>query len=188
MLPIHRKRDATPAFIPDFGDPLGLLVHCHAKIEAQLGALERAADSLRAGPTDALRPVREAIEAARAHFAGPGAKHTADEEESLFPRIRARCGAADAGVLAALDALEAQHRVVEEAHAGLDAVLARVVARDDAAPSDVAAFGAGVAELVALYRPHMALENEVVFPAAARLLTPDELAAVGGEMRRRRGM
>lgn len=185
MLQIHGKRDAAPAFIPDFGDPLGLLVHCHRKIEAQLGALEAAAAVLRAGDPGGVPPALAAIEAARAHFDGPGTKHTADEEESLFPRLRAREGAAESGVLAALDELEAQHRVIERAHAELDAVVARL----GAAPSagDVEELGRCAAGLVRLYRPHIDLENDLVFPAAARLLPPDQLAALGQEMRARRG-
>lgn len=40
--------------IPDFNDPLGLLVRCHERIEAQLRSLERAAEILGAGDTQSL--------------------------------------------------------------------------------------------------------------------------------------
>ena len=62
--------------IPDFTNPLGLLVHCHERIEAQLSALERAAEILRSGDTRSLPRVFAAIDAACAHFAIPGVKHT----------------------------------------------------------------------------------------------------------------
>lgn len=43
-----------------------------------------------------------------------------------------------------------------------------------------------VAALCALYRPHMRIEDELVFPAAARLLLPSDIQAIGEEMRARR--
>ena len=35
--------------IPNFADPLGLLVHCHQRIEGHLRALEQACESCAAG-------------------------------------------------------------------------------------------------------------------------------------------
>ena len=78
MLTIHRKNQAAAAFIPDFTAPLGLLVHCHLKIEAQLGVLERATQLLREGDPGAAPAALDAVKSAQAHFAGPGVKHTAD--------------------------------------------------------------------------------------------------------------
>jgi hypothetical protein len=43
-----------------------------------------------------------------------------------------------------------------------------------------------VAQLTALYRPHIRLENELVFPVAARILPASEIQALGEEMRARR--
>jgi hemerythrin-like domain-containing protein len=183
MLQIHRKQQTAPAFIPDFADPLGLLVHCHAKIEAQLGALERATHLLRGGDAEAIPAALGAVESAQAHFAGPGVKHTADEEESLFPRLRRHAGPSE---LATLDELEAQHRVAERAHAELDAVVERVLRSARPSEPDVVELDRCVGALVSLYGPHILLENEAIFPAAARLLPPDEIVAVGQEMRARR--
>ena len=147
------------------------------KIEAQLSVLERAVGVLREGDT---ATALGAVAAAQAHFAGPGVKHTADEEESLFPRLRRYAEGSERLVLDALDELEAQHRVADRAHAELDALV-------EATPEpDVDALGACVEALVALYGPHILIENDVIFPAAGRLLPPDELLAVGREMRARR--
>ena len=51
-----------------------------------------------------------------------------------------------------------------------------------------ARFRAAVERLQARYRPHIALEDDAVFPAAASILTAAELAEVGGEMAHRRGL
>jgi pyridoxamine 5'-phosphate oxidase len=186
VIQIKQKQNAAPAYIPDFDDPLGLLVHCHKKIEAQLASLERAVPLLRQGDAETVDAALGAIAAARAHFAGPGVKHTADEDESLFPRLRRYAGATEREVLAALDELEAQHRVAEQAHASFDA-LAEALARGGAElESSLDAVDAGVAGLVRLYGPHILLENDVIFPAAARAIPPDELLAIGREMRARR--
>ena len=88
MLQIHRNSPIAAWYVPDFSEPLGLLVHCHVKIERQLESLERAVRLLETDDAAAVPSIMEAIVAAQRHFAGPGVKHTADEEESLFPRLR----------------------------------------------------------------------------------------------------
>jgi hypothetical protein len=37
-----------------------------------------------------------------------------------------------------------------------------------------------------LYRPHIRVEDELIFPVEARILPPSELAVIGEEMRERR--
>ena len=68
----------------------------------------------------------------------------------------------------------------------LDA-LVRLMAHDGSAEGGhVGRFKELVAAMTALYRPHIAVENEVVFPVAARVLPAAELQALGAEMRARR--
>lgn len=186
MLQINRNQQGAHAFVPDFTNPLGLLVHCHRKIEAQLGALERAARVLREGDPSSMPMAFGAIAAAQAHFAGPGTKHTADEEESLFPRLRRYGGPSERGALEALEELEAEHRVADRAHADFDLLVAGMTSGMSLSGRDLDALDRCVAALVALYGPHIVLENEVIFPAAARSIPPEELLAVGQEMRARR--
>jgi hemerythrin-like domain-containing protein len=184
VLQIHRKQQGAPAFVPDFADPLGLLVHCHGKIEAQLNVLEHATRVLR--ESGASPEAFRAVAAAQAHFAGPGMKHTADEEESLFPRLRRFAGPSEYGVRDALEELEGQHRVAERAHADFDALVERMTRGVTPSERDVDEFDLCVEALTSLYGPHILLENEVIFPAAARVVPPNELLAVGQEMRARR--
>src|SRR6266540_1063552 len=172
--------------IPDFTDPLRLLVHCHERIEAQLSALERAAEILRAGDRQSLPRVFGAIDAACAHFAIPGVKHTEDEEISLFPRLRERGGDGGEDALAAMSELETQHRTAEKLHVEFDKCVSSLPRDGSADARELDCFSGLVAELAALYRPHILLENTLVFPVAARVLPASEIQALGAEMRARR--
>src|ERR1017187_1715161 len=70
-----------------FDDPIGMLKDCHRRIERFLHILcvvaERAAGR---GLTD---EETAGVQAALRYFREGGQRHTADEEESLFPRLRA---------------------------------------------------------------------------------------------------
>ncbi|HEV2691229.1 MAG TPA: hemerythrin domain-containing protein, partial [Bryobacteraceae bacterium] len=83
----------------DFSDPLGLLSDCHRRIERFLGVLIRICQKRNGGTMAADE--RQALETALTYFRNAAPKHTADEEDSLFPRMRAS-GRAEA----ALDCLE----------------------------------------------------------------------------------
>ena len=172
--------------IPDFADPLGLLVHCHERIEAQLSTLESAAEILRAGDRRPLPRVFGVIDAACAHFAIPGVKHTEDEEVSLFPRLRAHGGAGGEEALAAMAELESQHRAAEKLHAAFDKFVLTLPRDGSAEAKELDCFSSLVAELTTLYRPHILLENNFVFPIAGRVLPASEFQGLGEEMRARR--
>ena len=172
--------------IPDFTDPLGLLVHCHQKIAGQLEILERAAEELYSADIHSSRRIFEAVEAACRHFATAGLKHTEDEESSLFPRLREKGGAGGEDVLAAMAELETQHRTAEKLHSQFDAFVTTLPRDGSADGRELDCFSAMVAELTALYRPHLQLENNLVFPVAARVLPVTEIQALGQEMRARR--
>ena len=172
--------------IPDFTNPLGLLVHCHERIEAQLRSLERAAEILRAGDTQALPEVFLTVDVACTHFAIAGVKHTEDEEVSLFPRLREQGGSAGQEALAAISELESQHRSAERLHAQFDSLIGNLRRDGSAEEKELDRFGDMVAELTKLYRPHILLENNFVFPVAARVLPVSAIHALGEEMRNRR--
>lgn len=181
-----RLHSLNQSLIPDFSDPLALLVHCHTKIENQLRAMERAVELLCAGAHESRAPAFAAIDSASRHFAVPGLKHTEDEEISLFPRLREHGSDAAREALAAASELELEHRTAEALHGEFDA-LVLLIARDGSADArQIDHLCELTAHLAALYRPHIRIENEIVFPAAARILTPADLQALGVEMRERR--
>ena len=167
-----------------FDEPLGLLSDCHRRIEHFLGVIATVTADAGGGPlTDAYR---SALEGALRYFAVAAPKHTADEETSLFPRLRLSSDPAVASTLAALDALESDHDTADAHHTAVDAIARRWIAGDRLAAADVEQLRAHVTGLQALYARHIAIEDREVFPVAARVLDRAQIEEVGSEMAARR--
>jgi hemerythrin-like domain-containing protein len=146
-----------------------------------LRTLERLAAHVAAHGVDA--EARDAIARVRRYFELAGPDHHADEEVDLFPAAReAARSTGETGVVAALDALEREHRAMERAWAALRAHLDALCA--DGGPVDEALVG----RFAALYRTHVALEEDVVYADAKRRLPRAERDALARAMvaRRRR--
>jgi iron-sulfur cluster repair protein YtfE (RIC family) len=100
----------------NFADPIGLLTDCHRRIERFLAVLATVAEQAHGA---ALTPEqRGAMESALRYFREAAPKHTADEERTLFPRLR-NMPEAEA-VLARMDSLEDDHRRADRNHAEVD--------------------------------------------------------------------
>jgi hemerythrin-like domain-containing protein len=165
----------------DFTEPLGLLSDCHRRIEHFLRVLLAIVRNASGGPL-AAGP-RGELEAALSYFATAAPKHTADEEESLFPRLRA---AGDHAAVQALDLLERDHREADRHHAAVDVLGRRWLAADGLRPAEVRTLCADLEALQAMYTQHIGVEDRDLFPAAARLLSSGQLIEVGREMAARR--
>ena len=74
---------------PDHGfdEPLGLLSDCHRRIEHFLAVLLTIADQ--ANGQELSADQRRQLEGALTYFSTAAPRHTADEEDSLFPRLEA---------------------------------------------------------------------------------------------------
>jgi hypothetical protein len=70
----------------DFTDPIGMLGNCHRRIERFLNVLVTLATGEKGGLL--TEEHRAALETSLRYFREAAPKHTADEEESLFPRLR----------------------------------------------------------------------------------------------------
>jgi hemerythrin-like domain-containing protein len=170
----------------NFGDPIGLLGDCHRRIERFLGVLIRVADQAHGGSL--TEEQRASWETALRYFREAAPKHTADEEESLFPRLRKIDRPDLQALLARVDALQEEHACAEKGHAEVDR-LGQLRLSDCKLPSEQAARLITVlAELGQLYRHHIAMEDAEVFPIAAEALSASDRAAVGNEMASRRGL
>lgn len=173
----------------DFAAPLGLLDDCHRRVERFLAVLAKVVNEGRGASLDPLQ--RDGLDAALRYFAGLPRSHSADEEESLFPRLRAHLEGStdpeDEAVAAALARLEADHDRAEAVHAEVERLARRWLADDALPPAEYVRLAALTAELQAAYAEHIRIEDEQVFPHAGRRLSPTELAAIGEEMAERRG-
>jgi hemerythrin-like domain-containing protein len=172
---------------PDHGfdEPLGLLSDCHRRIENFLDVLARTAQQVAGGPLNDRR--RADLEGALAYFQTAAPRHTADEEASLFPRLRASGDPAAAAALETVTRLERDHGAADQHHAEVDRLVRRWLGANALPADDLAALNEHLAALRAIYEPHIAIEDRELFPTAARLLSPSQIEEIGREMAARRG-
>ena len=169
-----------------FTDPIGLLTDCHRRIERFLSVLEQVGTQARGGSLSGEQ--RTALDTALRYFREAAPRHTADEEETLFPRLRSMDRPEVKAMLEKVDGLEQDHARAEKNHAEVDRLGQAWLAAGAIAEADAARFSALVAELAELYRAHIALEERELFPIAASVLGQPQREAMGGEMAARRGV
>lgn len=167
-----------------FSNPLGLLSDCHRRIEMFLRALIAVAGQSQ-GALNAEQ--REALEKALTYFREAAPRHTADEEQSLFPRMRRLDNPEVKAALAQVEDLEREHRVADALHAEVDRLGRQWLATGTLGPGELGQMRIALADLKSIYDRHIAIEDEQVFPLARKVLAPDEQKAVGEEMAARRG-
>lgn len=167
-----------------FSDPTGLLSDCHRRIEMFLSTLE----NIRRTLDQPLTPeVACSLELSVRYFQEAAPKHTADEEASLFPRLRKLDNSEVQAALTQLNHLEEDHRAADRLHEIVDHVGRKYLATGQLNDNEIEQFRESVAGLRAIYEPHIRLEDEVVFPLAKRALKKKDKAQIAAEMARRRG-
>lgn len=129
---------------------------------------------------------RSALESALRYFREAAPKHTADEEESLFPRMRKLSDPDTETALSKLDALEDDHRRADSLHAEVEALGQRCLRQGHISAAEAERFRQAVAELASIYKEHIRIEDDLVFPIAGRRLSRAEKAAIAVEMAGRR--
>jgi hemerythrin-like domain-containing protein len=167
----------------DFTDPIGLLGDCHRRIERFLGVILAVVEQTGGGPLD--NEPRRALGAALRYFREAAPRHVGDEEESLFPRLR-QSGHTQA--IEALDRLEQDHEAIQAWHEELDGLGERWLTTRRLDEAGYERFATLARRLKDAYEPHVALEDEEVFPLARLLLSEEQLRAVGEEMAGRRAV
>lgn len=172
MIQLGQKVEAVPE------QPLEHLVSCHRRILHRLETLERIGGALASDPGSALPALRNTLR----FFDVTARLHTEDEEQSVFPRLRGRLSPED---LAYVDSLESQHREKEAVYAELKDLAAELDSEVTAAR--VARYHELTGRLCALYRTHIASEDDVLVRLGRGVLEPDELVAIREEMGARRG-
>jgi hemerythrin-like domain-containing protein len=166
----------------NFVAPLEMLYACHQRIHRQCATLRRLVPHLQAHGADTQ--AREAAAQVLRYFDTAAVHHHADEEEDLFPALLESMAGSDAVCLhEIIDALGQQHRELELRWRAIRPVLERAAAGESAALD-----GTDVDALVEAYAAHIAREDGVLLPMAARLLGEAELQRIGDAMRARRGL
>jgi hemerythrin-like domain-containing protein len=168
----------------DFNDPVGVLSDCHRRIERFLGVLLHVARELEGG--ELSHTEKASFENALRYFREAAPKHTADEEESLFPRLKARNDAALQPLLATIESLEEEHACADRLHGDVDRLGRHWLATGNLSASEAAQLSGSLEALQTIYRRHIQIEDTQVFPAAKAILTAEEQRLTGAEMRQRR--
>lgn len=168
----------------DFTRPIALMMDCHRRIEQFLDVLIRIART--AGGEPMTREERSAMQTAMNYFRSAGPRHNEDEESSLFPRLRGSGHPEAAKVLDAIEQLESEHRRVEVSHQRVDALLKQWLDEACLSSAEASELTRLLLEMREIYRRHIAMEDQQLFPLAQQLLQAGEIQAIGREMAERR--
>lgn len=169
------KIQSPGALAPDFESPLAMLTACHDKVRHFAGLSLTLAAHVESRGADS--EAREAASNILRYFDVAAPLHHADEEEDLFPALRAL---GEPGLDSAMAELEAEHRSLAGLWQSVRLWLT-VIIRGEAAPRPTELEG-----FARLYPAHADREEAEVYGAAQRL-TRAELAGIGARMRQRRG-
>lgn len=163
-----------------FDDPLGMLKDCHRRIERFLEILclvvERSRGRQLTGEEET------ATEVALHYFQEGAQRHTADEEESLFPRLRS----ASPKAAETITRLELEHQEAGELHDVVENLYQRWIAHHTLSNEETHGLLSATSRLRNLYAHHIQIEETEVFPYAAEALDSLSLAAMGSELKARR--
>jgi hemerythrin-like domain-containing protein len=163
-----------------FDDPIGMLKDCHRRIESFLGILCGVVD--RAQGRSLSDEERDAIRAALQYFRTGGQRHTADEEESLFPRLRK----SNAKSFEEIDRLEDDHHEANDLHGSVERLYSAWIESDGLGLEEVQQLRSQTTRLKQLYSDHIQVEETIVFARAIQVLDSYAIAAIGTEFRFRR--
>ena len=164
-----------------FDDPIGMLTDCHRRIETFLKILATVVE--RAPGRNLTGEEAAAVNAALQYFRTGGVRHTADEEESRFPRLRA--AQATEGV-AKQDSLESDHHEAAELHDRVEQLYRDWIANGALNADREQELRSAMQLLTELYGGHIAVEENIVFPQAAQVLDREAIVSIGQEFRARR--
>ncbi len=130
--------------------PIDHLQACHRRIENRLDTLERAGEHLEDLFEESLLAIFNSLR----FMDTSGVRHTVDEEESVFPRLR---NSLSEEQIQYLDQLESQHREVDTLYDSLKEVVSQLQREPN--PERILAYRELVEKLTSAYRAHIASED-----------------------------
>lgn len=165
----------------EFDDPIGALKNSHRKIKRSLHvlwviAVFAAGRELTGEETAAVRSAMDCLRV-------DGTWHTADEEQSLFPRLRAKTITGDSEELIAL---EDNRRQADPLHATVEALYSAWISAGALRLENQLRLQSCTEQLKSLSEQHIQIEEQIVFPRALQLLDGHTIAVIGDEFRARR--
>lgn len=163
-----------------FEQPFAMLAACHERIERTLRLLLKLVDHVATRGVDAQ--ARSAASDVLRYFNIAAPLHHQDEELHVFPQLIAR---GDVALSAQVRTMQLDHRQMEKLWSELRPCLVALTTVDGA-EIDVLHFGSMSRAFANVYASHLQTEEEVLFPAAAKLKTLYQLQDMDDEMRRRR--
>lgn len=160
-------------------DAVDLLTGCHDRIRHFTGVAVKLAHAQGAGPDE----IRQAAAGVHRYYSVSLRLHEADEEETLRPRLEAIC---DEKVRHALTAMSDQHMAIDELLERLLPLLLMVQNNPDALSAAGAEMCAITKALDEMFRAHLQMEEEAIFPAIRAALPEASRAEMLREMQGRR--
>ena len=160
-------------------DAVDLLLGCHQRIRHFTGVAVKLAHAHGATPEE----IAQAAAGVHRYYSVSLPLHEADEEQTLHPRLSA---IADDRVHHALLAMRDQHQAIDEL---LERLLPLLIMAGNN-PDMLAAVGGEMCSITQaldeMFRAHLQMEEEVIFPAIRSALLPSVREDILREMRQRR--
>ena len=125
---------------------------------------------------------RDVVKAALQYLRTGGQRHTADEEESLFPRLRK----SDATSFTEIDRLVGDHCEASGLHSSVEQLYTIWTESGSLGPEDTRLLLSETERIKQLYSAHIEVEETIVFARALQVLDSQAIAAIGTEFRFRR--
>lgn len=169
-----------------FTNPIGLMSDCHRRIERFLKVLLIVTQEAEGKPLSLEQ--RSGLAAALKYFREAAPRHTADEEEDLFPALRRSAQPGVSQILERVQRLETDHKMAAEWHAEVDEAGERWLSQNHLPAEEVSRLKDALLALSTLYQAHIEVEDREIFPLAQQELTKSEKEAMGRRMASRRGV
>jgi iron-sulfur cluster repair protein YtfE (RIC family) len=156
-----------------------LLVGCHQRIRHFTGVAVKLAHAQGAAPEE----IAQAAAGVHRYYSVSLPLHEADEDQTLQPRLRA---VADEQVRHALLAMGDQHQAIDELIERLLPLLVLVTNNPDTLPEVGGEMCSITKALEEIFRAHLQMEEEIIFPAIRQALPESTRADILREMQERR--
>jgi len=165
--------------IPKTEDAVDLLTGCHQRIRHFTGTAVKLAHAQGADPDEIVR----AAAGVHRYYTVSLPLHEADEEETLRPRLDAL---PDERIRHALAAMSDQHMAIDDLLERLLPLLLMVQNNPEALHAAGAEMCSITNALDEMFRAHLQMEEEIIFPAIRDLLPQNAQSEMLNEMRERR--